>query len=75
MATYLVTPTDRRLPPFRVTAANVIELGEKAAAYFARHKRLTRGVPYDAEVGSDRGALYQAGMHTPVTFTITQEQS
>ena len=70
---YLITPTDVRVPAARMVADDLIDLGEQAAAYFARHRRLTRGVPYDAQIGDDRGAITQSGLRQPLTFTIAKE--
>lgn len=74
MATYLVTPTSTRAPAIRVVAGDLIDLGEQVAVHLTRHRHLTRGVPYHAQVGDDRGAINQAGLRAPVTFTIRQEQ-
>lgn len=70
-ATYLVTPTDRRTPAGRFTADDLIDLGEQVAVYLTRRRVLVRGANFDAQIGSERGAIRQAGR--VVTFDITQE--
>jgi hypothetical protein len=70
---YLVTPVDARLPAARMVAEDLIDLGSQVAAYFARHRRLSRGVPYDAELGDEHGAIRQSGLPKPLMFTITKD--
>jgi hypothetical protein len=70
---FLITPTDAGVPAARMVAEDLIDLGDQVASYFARHRRLTRGVPYDAQVGDDHGAITQSGLRRPVTFTISKE--
>ena len=70
---YVVTPADRAVPAIRVVATDLVDLGAQVAAHLTRHRRLTRGVPYDAEVGDARGFIRQAGLRQPVAFTIVQE--
>lgn len=70
---YLVTPADTRVPAARMAADDLIDLGAQVASYFARHRRLTRGVPYDAQLGDDHGAITQSGLPKPLTFTIARD--
>jgi hypothetical protein len=72
-ATYLVTPADTRLPALRLTADDAIDLGAQMASYFARNRRLVRGVRYQAQIGDDAGAIDQHGLPRPLTFTIAKE--
>lgn len=72
-ARYLVTPTDTRVPAVRVVADDLIHLGSLVAEYFARHRRLAKGVPYDAEVGDDHGSIRQSGLPKPLMFTIERD--
>lgn len=66
--------TDRpKVPAATFAADDLIGLGEQVAAYLARHRVLSRAVPYDAQVGNDRGAIHQTGLQKPVTFTIRKE--
>lgn len=73
-AAYLVTPADARLPVTRMVADDLIDLGEKVAAYFARHRRLLRSVAFEAEIGDTRGVIHQAGLPRPLQFTITKDR-
>jgi hypothetical protein len=70
---YLVTPDDTRVPAARMVAEDLIDLGYQVASYFTRHRRLTRGVPYDAQLGDEHGAINQSGLRKPLTFTIARE--
>lgn len=70
---YLITPTDLKVPAARMAAGDLIDLGAQVAAYFARHRRLTRGVPYDAQLGDDQGAITQFGLPKPLTFAIAKD--
>jgi hypothetical protein len=70
---YLVTPADQRVPAARMVAEDLFDLGQQVASYFARHRRLTRGVPYDAELGDEHGAIRQSGLPKPLMFTITKD--
>lgn len=70
---YLITPTDQRVPAARMAADDLIDLGEQVAAYFARHRRLTRGVAYDAQVGDEHGSIRQPGLPKPLMFTIARD--
>lgn len=72
-AVYLVTPADGRVPAARMVAEDLIDLGSQVAAYFARHRRLSRGVPYDAQLGDEHGAIRQSGLPKPLMFTVTKE--
>lgn len=72
-ATFLVTPADTRLAPIRVTAVDEFDLGAQVAQYFTTKRRLVRGVRYQAEVGSDSGAITQSGLSRPLTFDIVKE--
>lgn len=71
MALFLVTPTDRRTPPARFTATDLIHLGEQIAGYLTRHHVLVRGAHFDAQIGDHHGAIRQHGR--VVTFQIAQE--
>lgn len=70
MTLYLVTPDNPRVPAVRLLADDLVDLGTQAASYLARHKQLHRGVRYDAQIGSTAGAIHQAGLTKPVTFTV-----
>ncbi len=70
---YLVTPDDARVPAARMVAGDLIDLGTQVASYFARHRRLARGVPYDAQLGDEHGAITQSGLRKPLTFTIAKD--
>ena len=70
---YLVTPDDVAVPAARMVAEDLFDLGAQVASYFARHRRLNRGVPYDAQLGDTEGAITQSGLRKPLTFTIAQE--
>lgn len=70
---YLVTPDDARVPAARMVAEDLFDLGAQVASYFARHRRLTRGVPYGAQLGDESGAITQSGLRKPLTFTITKD--
>lgn len=72
-AVYLVIPDDVRVPAARMVAVDLFDLGAQVAAYFARHRRLTRGVPYDAQLGDEHGAISQSGLRKPLTFTIAKD--
>ncbi len=74
-AVYTVTTDRPKVPAARFVAANLIDLGEQVAFYLARHRVLSRAVPYQAEVGDDSGAINQDGLQKPVTFTIRKEES
>lgn len=66
--------TDRpKVPAATVVADDLIELGQQVAAHLARHRVLSRAVPYDAQVGDDRGAIHQSGLQRPITFTIAKD--
>lgn len=73
MATFTVTTDRRNVPVVTVAAADLIDLGEKVAIHLARHGVLSRAVPYDAEVGDDRGRIHQSGLLRPVHFLIRKE--
>jgi hypothetical protein len=70
---YLVTPDDVAVPAARMVAEDLFDLGAQVATYFARHRRLTRGVAYDAQLGDDQGAITQSGLRKPLTFTIAKD--
>lgn len=72
-ARYLVTPADTRVPAVRMVAEDLIDLGEQVAAYLTRHRRLSRGVPFDAQIGDDHGSIRQSGARQPLTFDICKE--
>lgn len=72
-ATYLVTPADTRLPAVRLVAVDVVDLGSQVAQYFARHRRLVRGIRYHAQIGDAVGAIDQDGLPRPLTFDIVKE--
>lgn len=74
-AVYTVTTDRPKVPAARFVAADLIDLGEQVAFYLARHKVLSRAVPYQAQVGDDCGAIDQDGLQRPVTFTVQKEQS
>lgn len=69
--TYLVTPADTRVPAVRIGAVDVVDLGQQVAVHLTRHRRLSRGVPYDAHIGDDHGAIRQG--RQVLTFTIRKE--
>lgn len=73
MATFHVVTDRPRLPAARFAADDLVDLGAQVASFLARHRVLSRAVPYDAQVGSDRGAINQTGLQRPVTFVITKE--
>jgi len=73
MPLFHVTTDQPRVPAARFVAADLFELGDQVASHLARHKHLTRGIPYDAEVGDDQGAIFQSGLRKPITFTIRKE--
>jgi hypothetical protein len=75
MATYLVTPDAARVPAVRLVAGDLVDLGRLVAAHLARHKRLRPGLPYEAFIGDDHGAIHQSGLTRPVTFAIEQEKA
>lgn len=70
---YLITPDDVRVPAARMAAEDLIDLGSQVASYFARHRLLTRGVRYDAQLGDEHGAITQSGLRKPLTFTIAKD--
>lgn len=70
---YTVTTDRPKVPEARFVADDLIGLGEQVAAFLARHRVLSRAVPYDAQVGDDRGAIHQSGLQRPVTFLIRKE--
>lgn len=72
-AVYLITPDDVRVPAARMAAEDLIDLGSQVASYFARHRRLNRGVSYDAQIGDTEGAITQSGLRKPLTFTIAKD--
>lgn len=72
-AVYLVTPADTRVPAARMVAEDLIDLGHQVAGYFTRHRRLTRGVTYDAQLGDEHGAIRQSGLPKPLIFTIARD--
>lgn len=72
-AVYLVTPTDTRVPPARMAADDLVDLGERVAEYFARNRRLAKNVTYQAEVGDERGCIRQQGLPRPLFFTIARD--
>lgn len=72
-ALYLVSPTDTRVPAARMVADDLFDLGDQVATYYARHRRLIRGVAYDAQLGDEHGAIRQSGLRQPLTFTIAKE--
>ena len=74
MPTYAVTPDAQRVPAARFVADDLIHLGEQVAVHFRRHKHLSRSIPYEAQIGDDFGAIHQAGLPRPLTFTIREEQ-
>ena len=74
-AVYLVTPADTRVPAARMAADDLVDLGAQVASYFARHRRLNRGVPYEAQLGDTEGAITQSGLRKPLTFTIAKDQT
>lgn len=72
-ASYLVTPTDSRVPAVRIVADDLIHLGSLVAEYFARHRRLAKGVTYDAQLGDEHGSIRQSGLPKPLMFTIAKD--
>ncbi|MDP9820422.1 hypothetical protein [Nocardioides massiliensis] len=70
-ATFLVQTKDARTPAARFTATDHVDLGEQIAVYLTRHRQLAPNVAFHAHIGSERGAIQQAGR--VVTFAITQE--
>ena len=73
MPTFAVTPDARRVPAARFVAENLVDLGQQVASHFTRHKHLTRGVPFRADVRADHGAIHQPGLPGPLTFSIVEE--
>lgn len=73
MTTFHVVTDRPKVPAARFSAEDLIDLGQQVAGHLARHRVLSRAVPYDAEVGDDHGSIHQSGLLRPVTFTITQE--
>lgn len=73
MATYTVTPDAKRVPAVRVVADDPIELGHQVARHYATHKHLSRSIPFEAQIGDQVGAIHQAGLLRPLTFTITKD--
>lgn len=72
MPTYTVTPDARRVPAARFVAEDLVDLGHQVARHFTRHKHLSRSIPFNAEIGAEFGAIHQAGLPRPLTFTITE---
>lgn len=73
MATLHVVTDRPKVPTARFAAEDLIDLGEQVAGHLARHHVLSRTVPYDAQVGDDRGSIHQSGLPRPVTFVIRKE--
>ncbi|WP_210651313.1 hypothetical protein [Nocardioides sp. SYSU D00065] len=73
MPTFYVTTDRPQVPAARFAAEDLVDLGEQVASHLARHRVLSRAVPFHAQVGDDHGAIHQSGLLRPVTFTITQE--
>lgn len=73
MATFTVTPDATRVPAVRLAARDEVELGNQIAVHYARHKHLSRAIPFQAQIGSDVGAIHQAGLTKPLTFTIRKD--
>lgn len=73
MATFHVTTDRPAVPAARFSADDLIDLGAQVAGHLTRHRVLSRAVPYDAQVGDDRGAIHQSGLPRPVTFVIRKE--
>jgi hypothetical protein len=73
MGVFHVTTDRPAVPAARFVADDLIGLGAQVAAHLARHRVLSRAVPYDAQVGNDHGAIHQTGLQRPVTFVIRQE--
>lgn len=66
--------TDRpKVPAATFVASDPVGLGEQIASYLARHRVLSRAVPFEAHIGDDHGAINQTGLQRPVTFTIRKE--
>jgi hypothetical protein len=73
MTIYQVTTDRAAVPAARFAADDLVDLGAQVANYLARHRVLSRAVPYDAQVGNDHGAIHQSGLQRPVTFTVRKE--
>lgn len=70
--TYFVQVAHTAVPDTRITAADVVELGERIAAHLARHKAIRPG-HYDALIGDESGRITQPLLHRPIDFTIRKE--
>lgn len=73
MPVFLVTTDRRAVPAARFVAADVVELGDQVATYLARHRVLSRAVPFQAEIGDEHGAINQQGLTKPIYFSIVKE--
>ncbi len=73
MPVFHITTDRPRIPAVRLAADDLIDLGAQVAAYLARHRVLSRAVPYDAQVGDTHGAIHQDGLPRPINFTIHKE--
>lgn len=73
MPRFLITPVDKRIPAVRLVADDLVGLGEQAAAHFASHRALRRGITYDALMGDTGGLIKQEHLPRPIAFTISKE--
>ncbi|WP_224279078.1 hypothetical protein [Nocardioides lacusdianchii] len=73
MGTFHVTTDRPKVPAASFVAEDLVDLGAQVASHLARHRVLSRAVPYDAQVGDDCGAIHQSGLPRPVTFVIRKE--
>lgn len=73
MSTYRIVPDNSTVPAATLAADDLIDLGAQAAAYLARYGLLHRGAPFHAQIGDQYGALVQAGMKKPITFTFKEQ--
>jgi hypothetical protein len=70
MPTFHVTTDRPKVPAATFVADDLIDLSQQVAGHLARHRVLSRAVPFDAQVGDDRGAIHQSGLARPVRFDI-----
>lgn len=70
MPTFHVTTDRPKVPAATFVADDLFDLGDQVAGHLTRHRVLSRAVPYDAQVGDDRGAIHQPGLQRPVHFVI-----
>ena len=71
-AVYLVQVAHTGVPDARISAPDLVVLGERIAAHLARHKAIRPG-PYDALVGDEAGAITQPLLQRPIHFTIRKD--